>query len=396
MSSDRLKYLLEQYVAGDATSGEIKELFRWIKNMHDDTAIKNKIKQLWSEGENNERNPATDWNTIYQKIIEIPVIGHRRSWAKMAAAVIIFAIGFGGYLLLRSDSGQPVVTIPQQQSAPQLLPGGDKAVLTLASGEQIILDSKTDGVLAQEGNTRIIKLNQGRLSYNVSIGKPAEIQYNTISTPKGGQYQIVLADGTKVWLNAASSLHFPTAFNENKRNVVLTGEGYFEVAKDVTKPFTVVANGMEVQVLGTRFNINAYTDEEEMKATLVEGSVKVFKGNETQVLYPGEQAKIVNDNEDVNSKIRVQQVDIVAATAWINGRFMFKGDDIHSVMRQLARWYDATILYEGMVTHEEFVGVINRSRYDNIADILEMLEKTGTVSFEVQGKSITVMPYKRK
>ena len=231
-----------------------------------------------------------------------------------------------------------------------------------------------------------------RLSYSSSKDKPQEVLYNTISTPRGGRTGCI-GDGSRYGLMPHH--HLSVSFEGDTRTVTLNGEGYFEVAHNAAKPFTVLVNGVEVHVLGTHFNINAYTDEETVKTTLLEGSVQVSKGSTGKMISPGEQAAIENNDNTANPAIRVQQVDVDAVTAWKNGRFVFKGDNIQSVMRQLARWYDAEISYEKNVTSEEFVGVINRSRYDNIADILEMLGKTGTVSFAVNGRHITVMPFKK-
>ncbi len=397
MGNDRLKYLLEQYAADASTPEETTELFEWIKNLKDDSLFKEKIKELWTDHNLNEPLPQTDWNTIYTKITNAPVIGQRRIWPRIwAAAAIIASLSAGSYFVLNKRvKEQSIAAAKKLHPQDKLVPGTDKAVLTLANGDQIILDSAGNGALTQQGNIKIVKSDDGRLSYNSLKDKPQEVLYNTISTPRGGQYQIVLSDGSKVWLNAASSLRFPVSFTGDKRAVVLSGEGYFEVAHDAGKPFTVSVNGTEVHVLGTHFNINAYSDEATVKTTLLEGSVKVSKGNTGKMISPGEQAVTGNNDNVVNPEISVQQADVDAVIAWKNGRFVFKGDNIQSVMRQLARWYNAEVSYEENVTHEEFVGVINRSRYDNIADILEMMGKTGTVSFAINGRHITVMPFKK-
>lgn len=396
MSNNRLKYLLERYTADASTPDETRELFEWIKDLADDTQLKEKVKELWTDRDCNEPVPQTDWNTIYARIAEIPVIGQRRIWPRVwAAAAVVVLLSAGSYFIFNRDAQQPMAATERRQPVNELVPGGDKAVLTLANGKQIVLDSAGKGALTKQGNIKVIKLDDGRLSYSSSKDKPQEVLYNTISTPRGGQYQVVLADGSKVWLNASSSLRFPVPFEGDKRTVTLNGEGYFEVAHNAAKPFTVLVNGVEVHVLGTHFNINAYADEETVRTTLLEGSVQVSKGSTGKMISPGEQAAIENNDNSANPAIRVKRVDVDAVTAWKNGRFVFKGDNIQSVMRQLARWYDAEISYEKNVTSEEFVGVINRSRYDNIGDILEMLGKTGTVSFAVNGRHITVMPFKK-
>jgi ferric-dicitrate binding protein FerR (iron transport regulator) len=404
MSNDRLKYLLEQYAADVSTSEETKELFGWIKKSKDDALLKEKIKELWAGHESDRQLPNVDWDAIYMKIINTPVIGKRHLWFRVAAAaVIITVLSVGSYFIFNDHPAKPIAKTKTQQQTRfenDLVPGGNKAVLTLANGAQIILDSATNGALTQQGNTKIIKLDNGQLSYNSLNGsssspKTGEILYNIISTPRGGQYQVVLADGSKVWLNAASSLRFPTSFTGKERDVALTGEGYFEVAHNATKPFKVSVMGTEIEVLGTHFNVNAYDDETTIKTTLLEGSVKVGKGSASKTIRPGEQAQIENHDNSLNPKIMIQAVDIDAAVAWKNGRFIFHGNDIQSVMRQLARWYDVDVSYQGNVTDEEFVGVINRSRYENISEILDMLEKTRTVSFAISGHHVTVMPFKK-
>ena len=403
MSNDRLKYLLEQYASDVCTPEETRELFGWIRKSKNDVLLKEKIKELWVGHENGRQLPDVDWDAIYTKIINTPVIEKKHVWLRVAAAAVIIVVLFAGYFIFNHHATTPIAkTKTQQQSRFEndLTPGGNKAVLTLANGAQIILDSATNGALTQQGNTKIIKLDNGQLSYNSVNGsssspKTGEILYNTVSTPRGGQYQVVLADGSKVWLNAASSLRFPTSFTGNAREVTLTGEGYFEVTHDDAKPFKVLANGVEIKVLGTHFNINAYKDEPTIKTTLLEGSVKVGIGAASKTIRPGEQAQIESHDNSLNPKIMVQPVDVDATVAWKNGRFIFHGNNILSVMRQLARWYDVEVSYEGNVTDEEFVGVINRSRYENISEILDMLEKTRTVSFAISGHHVTVMPFKK-
>jgi ferric-dicitrate binding protein FerR (iron transport regulator) len=396
MSNDRLKYLLEQYAADLSTAEETKELFGWIKKSKDDTLLKEKIKELWSRHDNGKQLPDVDWNALYTKIINTPVIERKHVWFRVAAAAAIIVVLSLTYFMFNDHPVKPIVkTKSQQQFKNDVLPGGNKAVLTLANGSQIILDSAGKGTLTQQGNTKIIKLDSGQLSYKSLNEKPDQILYNTISTPRGGQYQVVLSDGSKVWLNAASSLRFPTSFAGKEREVMLTGEGYFEVAHNSAKPFKVSVNGAEIEVLGTHFNINAYNDEATIRTTLLEGSVKIGKGSVSKTIRPGEQAQIENHGNSLNPKIMIQAVDVDAAVAWKNGRFIFHGNSIQSVMRQLARWYDIDVSYQGNLTDEEFVGVINRSRYENISEILDMLEKTRTVSFAVSGHNVTVMPFKK-
>ena len=288
MSNDRLAYLLEQYAADASTPQETKELFEWIKRSKDETLLKEKIKKLWSGHTNNKQLPDVDWDAIYTKIVNTPIIGKRYVWPRIAAAAVIIVLLSAGVYYISSNHNVKIASKKTQQQFKNndVAPGGKKAVLTLANGTQIILDSAGNGALTQQGNVKIIKLNNSQLLYNSLNGsstlpKTGEVLYNTISTPRGGQYQVVLADGSKVWLNAASSLRFPTSFTGGERKVELTGEGYFEVVHNAAKPFKVSLgklDGAEIEVLGTHFNVNAYDDETAIKTTLLEGSVKVRKG----------------------------------------------------------------------------------------------------------------------
>jgi ferric-dicitrate binding protein FerR (iron transport regulator) len=263
-------------------------------------------------------------------------------------------------------------------------PGGDKAVLTLADGSTIVLDDAQNGTLAEQGNAKIIKLD-GKLSYDLTNKNSKEVVYNTISTPKGGQYQLELPDGSLVWLNASSSIHFPTSFVENQRRVEITGEAYFEVAKNLNKPFIVGVNNSEVQVLGTHFNINSYSDEDDVKTTLLEGSVKFVNGATTSILKPGQQSQLAK-----NGSIKVESdVDVDKVVAWKNGLFDFENAGIETVMRQLSRWYDVEVDYNGK-PDDLFIAEMRRNI--KLSDALKALELTGKVRFDIQGKKIVVMP----
>ena len=263
-------------------------------------------------------------------------------------------------------------------------PGGDKATLTLADGSTIVLDDVQNGTLAQQGGAKIIKLG-GKLSYDQTNKNSREVVYNTISTPKGGQYQLELPDGSLVWLNASSSIHFPTSFIEKERRVDITGEAYFEVAKNANKPFIVIVNSSEVQVLGTHFNINSYNDEDDVKTTLLEGSVKFVNGATTSILKPGQQSQLAK-----NGSVKVaSDVDVDKVVAWKNGLFDFESAGIETVMRQLSRWYDVDVEYNGK-TDDLFFAEMRRNI--KLSDALKALELTGKVRFDIQGKKIIVMP----
>lgn len=306
-----------------------------------------------------------------------------------AAAAVLFIMLSGGYFFVMNyahlDNPKQIVHNATKQD---IVPGGNKAILTLADGTKVILDSVNNGNITKQGNVTVIKLNDGQLAYQLSTSStnstPATVLYNTISTPRGGQYQLILADGSKVWLNAASSIKFPNVFVGKERKVQITGEAYFEVAHNKDMPFRVWVNDMEVEVLGTHFNVNAYTDEPSVNTTLLQGSVKVIDGSNSKIIIPGEQAQIKEGGE---SGIRVSNVDVNEVIAWKNGLFQFNNADIESIMRQVARWYDVSVVYEGKA-NETFSGGVPRT--EDVMQLLKVLEATGKVSFNLVGKQIIV------
>lgn len=267
-------------------------------------------------------------------------------------------------------------------------PGSDKAILTLANGTKINLSDARSGSLLSQSGIEIIKADDGTLVYKVAGSKSNTLAYNTITTPKGGQYKIVLPDGTRVWLNAASSLTYRTSLNDGRgeRKVNLVGEAYFEVIKNKKMPFIVKTDKQEVIVLGTHFNINSYTDEPDTKTTLLEGAVSISAPHGKKggtILKPGDQA--VNNGAEIN----VKKIDTSMAVAWKNNEFVFRNESLESIMRKVARWYDVEIVYENNeVAKELFGGTI--SRYDKISKVLLALEGTGDVKFKVQGRKILI------
>ena len=290
-----------------------------------------------------------------------------RLWFKIAAVLLLVA----GAIFFN-------VYIEKQNHAIDVEPGGNKAVLTLADGSKIILDQAGEGNLAQQAGVQIVKTTNGQLVYTiketVDSGKgTASNLTNTILTPRGGQYQVNLPDGTRVWLNAASSLKFPLSFAGLKeRKVELKGEAYFEVEKDASMPFIVQSDQQIVQVIGTHFNINSYEDESDTKTTLLEGAVKVaaLKGSKAEqaFLKPGQQARINSSSTHVN----VVRVDPMAEIAWKNGQFFFENESIENIMKQIARWYDVEVIYEDNVAGKTVWGSI--TRYSNVSKVLSYCE----------------------
>jgi ferric-dicitrate binding protein FerR (iron transport regulator) len=300
-----------------------------------------------------------------------------------AAAVILLAVSVTIFLIRKNANNKPGT----QQIAQTICPGGNKATLTLSNGTRIVLDDAHTGQIAKQSNVNITKTANNQIVYAASGNNSQQAAYtfqNTISTPNGGQYQLVLPDGTKAILNAATSLTYPAEFHGSERLVQLNGEAYFEVAKNKKMPFRVMAGNQTVEVLGTHFNINAYKDEAFVRTTLLEGSVKVSSGENSTLIVPGEQAITNAGQVGVISK---RTVDVDKETAWKNGLFSFQDEDLKSIMRQVARWYDVKIVYAGNLPDEKFIGEISRT--SNLADVFKILE-LNHVHFEVQGKTVTV------
>lgn len=390
MTPETFKSLLSGYRTGNLSPAEQQQLMALLH----DPAWREQLESLFTEDLSATEFPVNagkeELDLVYEQVklqtAEAKVLTFRpMRWA--AAAVAVLAIGIGGYYLSSMPAklnGDAISNV--EQKGEHILPGGNKAVLTLSDGSQIELDDMANGEIAKESGVKITKTADGRLLYTVRKGlahvKPA---FNTISTPRGGQYQVALPDGTMVWLNAASSLKYPSSFTAKDRLVALTGEAYFEVAKDKMRPFKVKTEQQEVEVLGTHFNINAYDEEEVVKTTLIEGSVKVtLPSNKSAVLKPGQQSVVLND-------IKVNEVDANSAIDWKQGLFWFNDESIYSIMRQFSRWYNIEVEYRGDVRNVRFGGQVSRMK--NLAQVLRIMELTKSIQFKVEGNKIIVMPY---
>lgn len=303
----------------------------------------------------------------------------------IAACIALFVTAIGG--IFYNSNLNSLKSKNRIAFESDVAPGGNNAVLTLADGSQVLLNDTDNGKIIEEKGISITKAKDGQLIYQVidpgvkNISNKEAVAYNTITTPRGGQYQVLLPDGTQVWLNASSSIKFPTYFSADQRNVILTGEAYFEVSKDKTKSFVVNVDGMSVEVLGTHFDVMAYKDEESINTTLLEGSVKVTKNNESRILKPGQQAKV---------KGGIQVVEAAAdALAWKNGLTSFIDADIRTIMRQVARWYDVEVKYEGDIPRRLFTGEISRKA--NLSELIKII-KLSNIQLKLEGNVITVMP----
>jgi transmembrane sensor len=383
--STRLQYLLQQYANNNCTQQELLELMESINKNGDNQDLRQGLEGVWGQVSPKDFVPKIDKEQIFEQIVASGKVHKLQSRKQQlfrwfSAAVVLVALGFAFYQIKNNSKPLPAVASVQKNIGP----GKDKAVLTLANGKTIVLGDKDGKVLIDKGNEFIVRVGHGRMAYkNESNDRPDANAYHTLTTPKGGQYQIELPDGTHVWLNASSSLRFPEKFQGNSRKVFLQGEGYFEVAKNKKMPFSVAVNNTEVKVLGTHFNIMGYNDEGTTNTTLLEGSVQIHEGALTRLLKPGQQAK-------VNNGIQISEVDPLTAVAWKEGNFNFGHEKIQVIMRKLSRWYNLDIKYEGKITSEGFVGNVPRSK--NLSEVLDVLTSTGLVHFKVEERSVTVMP----
>ncbi|SDD56589.1 FecR family protein [Dyadobacter soli] len=382
--SARLFFLLDLYNSGEATSEQTAELMDIIREGKHDRQLDELLGKLWKEQNDGDTFfTKQESDQILNFILtntheedsgeaEYATTSYRWSgWWRWAAAAVILVIGFGAYQRFNQEKRKEKVAVSKPQIK-DLPPGGNRALLTLADGSTIILDSAANGLLATQGDTKISKKENGQLVYNAeNAGSDQPVnRTNMLATPKGGQYQLLLPDGSKVWLNALSSIKYPATFPKSERKVEVTGEVFFEVQKDRSRPFKVVFGGTEVEALGTSFNVMAYKGEPETRTTLVEGAVLVTNNGKNQRLKPGQQAAV-----GTSGNITTSPVDVEAAIAWKKGLFYFRDAGIQQVMKSVARWYDVEIRYEGAVPVRQFTGKIPMDV--NISELLQMLNYAG-------------------
>jgi transmembrane sensor len=376
------KKLFERYKGGECSQEELQIINRWlfeisagdVSDLDDDDFdhIQHKVWiALQHETAVTARLPVATKARVY------PL------WRLIAIAGCLLLVG-GLAIFFYVNFDRPLSK--QDHLSADIPAGKNAATLILSNGEEVSLSKTPKGRFKDERKVSIIKTSDGQISYKVNGNDKGEIYYNTLKTALGEQYQLILPDLTKVWLNAGSSLRFPTSFsNAVKREVILTGEAYFEVTKDKMRPFLVKTSDQQVEVLGTHFNINSYPEERSTKTTLVEGAVRVSdaSGNRTVTLRPNQQAVYTP------SSIKVIPADIELAIAWKNGDFVFNGD-LETIMRQISRWYNVEIHYSGKIPEQEFFGSIPRS--NNLKEVLKALQLTKRVHFKIEGRSVTVMP----
>ncbi|HEX5026770.1 MAG TPA: FecR domain-containing protein [Agriterribacter sp.] len=382
---DSIQSLIHKYLDGSATRDEKKLLDEWYYTFSPED-----FTFLSDEEENEIGRRMKDRLDEYLYFQRKAVRDKRRfNFLRVAAVLSIVSISSLLYYFLANRQVEKKMPPETAVAGPvkDIAPGGNKATLMLGDGSTIVLDSTANGQLGTQGNTRVIKLGNGQLQYQKgnTSNSPGKMVYNTIATPRGGQYQVMLADGSKVWLNASSSIRFPADFSDRVREVEITGEAYFEVAHNVSRPFRVIVKDMYVNVLGTHFNIMAYDDENGIHTTLLEGSLKVSNEKGDALISPGQQA-VLNNKRSFRV---VRNADVEEAVAWKNGKFVFNSANIHSVMRQIERWYNVDVTFE-REGDLHFTGQL--SRYANVSQLLRKLELTNEIHFRIEKGKITVLP----
>lgn len=376
--------ILNKYNQGKASEQEIEMLHAYY-DLFD--AEENVLEQMTASQKDNAKQQIAAGIAAQMHFTPVKrlTFSLNRKW--LAAAAMLVLVCSVGVLLFNNEKTKPNPS-KSQTAAVVIKPGNNQAVLTLADGSTIGLNDKEQGVIVQAAGLKVTKSTDGLVKYESD--KEAAPSINTIATPRGGQYQLVLEDGTKVWLNAASSIKFPTHFAGTQRMVDITGEVYFEVAKNKKMPFIVRTQNQQIEVLGTHFNVNSYTDEAKETTTLLEGSVKVAKlkngaiqTNAAKILSPGQEASLTS----ADKAISINPADLEAAVSWKNGYFKFDKADIQTVMRQISRWYNVDVKYQGEISADLFVGKIKRT--EDIAGVLRILELS-KINTSVKGRTIVI------
>ncbi len=409
MNEAQFKILLDRYLEDILSVEELPAFIEHLRYYSNTGQLQQAIEQALTDNNFSGISDPSRKEIIFQKILQqaaasgsiaMPVKpvyeikqkqNHFRVVRWLAAAAVMAAVVTGTYFFIQKKKSSELASHSKtiQPLANDAAPGTNKAVLKLADGSEIMLDDTEAGMITQQGNTKVFKLEHGGLTYKAASGNASEVVYNTLSTPRGGQYQLVLPDGSKVWLNASSSLRFPAFFEGKRRVVELTGEGYFEIAHNAKMPFAVYVNDLKVEVLGTHFNIMSYDNEKTVNTTLLEGSVKLSfptsKIREQEIkIKPGQQATL-----DKNiSLMNVHEADVESAVAWKNGMFQFKSDDIQTIMRQIERWYDVDVSYADKIPEGHYSGTIDRN--NKLSTVLKILEESD-LKFKIEGKTLTIL-----
>lgn len=378
MDGKRINDLIKKYIDETATDAEVQELNNWYR----ETAFQ-------------DAEFPQDENEVYKSILQNlnkvkapkSTFGYFKKWAIAASILVFIGISITIYIL-KNKPGNTLRVANNNRS----ISDTNRAVLVLANGQEIYLNDSINGRIATQGNMQIAKARNGQLIYTIIDSSKAsksgakvnkEIAYNTIRTPIGTQYQVILPDQSTVWLNSMSSLKFPVSFaNLKERRVELTGEGYFKVTHNDKFPFRVITGALTIEDLGTSFNVQSYPDDANIKTTLIEGAASVSDGNSYSLLHPGEQAAYRN-------KIKISQVNIDEVIAWKNGYFRFEDDKLEDIMKSISRWYNIQYIFQDESLKTETYGIVS-ARLNDISVLLKMMEQTGTANFDVHGSTITI------
>ena len=364
---EQAKDVIRRYYDGQATEEECIIVERWFHELNQEKISALSEDELFGMSDQ-----------IWDQLKPGNEVRVRRLWPQLAAAcLLLFALSFGAYFLVSDKSGNK-----QNLHASLIHPGSNKAFLTLQDGRKVSLNDSKLGTVVKGADMLVTQSERGKLSYEVKDNKANAGEFNTLNTPKGGQYAVTLSDGTKVYLNAASSVRFPVTFHGKYRQVELTGEAYFEVKHDAARPFRVVSGNQVVEVLGTHFDVKSYQDEQSINTSLIEGSVRVRLGDASILLKPGQQAA------NIGGELTLTKVPAQNAIAWKDGFFRFKNDRIADIMKTLARWYDIDVDFHDRIGEERFSGQISRNK--NIGDVLDVLEQTQLIHFEISGRRVIV------
>ncbi|MGN8071024.1 FecR domain-containing protein [Mucilaginibacter sp. 22184] len=390
--SERLSYLFQQYFNKTETPAERDELMQFINKPGSEMLVQRLMEEVFKSNQFEDDlfpagardrmlhaalgDPVSD--DLDEKIM--PLRKRTNKFIYVAAAILVLALSFGIYQYRLRKSND---TLAAGKIHHDVSPGGDKAILILANGAKIQLNDAQNGKLVQQGNTAVVKLTNGSLAYVPGSQAGITSLMNTMATPRGGQYRLQLPDGTVVMLNAESSISYPTAFTGKSRNVSISGEAYFEVAKNKKMPFVVSFGNQKVEVLGTHFDIRAYS-EQPGKTTLLEGSVKISNGNQKHLLVPGQQA--VYDTGA--RKFDVKTVDTEDVVAWKNGLFLFDNTELEQVVLELARWYNIDVEYRGPKPQLNFTGLVKRNI--PLSKALKLLETTGGIKFTIAANKVII------
>jgi transmembrane sensor len=394
MNELRLMYLYRQYIANLCSAEELMELEELLKIRDNESIISGLLENTWDDLDMHTAKDISQIQAdqVYNSIIKsrAPEKSPYKFWMIRIAASLLLCLGIG-LIIYRSQTPellQKTAIKTDKPKAEDFMPGKNKAVLTLSNGNEVVLDDRQNGKIASQGSVIISKLEDGQIAYAATDADPKSTsvanQSNTLTIPRGGQYQLTLPDGTHVYLNSASSLTYPAKFAGKERRVTLSGEAYFEVAKNPKIPFIInVNNKQQIQVVGTHFNVEAYTDERAINTTLLEGSVKILYKNKETLLKPGQVA--INN---MGASLNIEPADLDEAIAWKNGLFSFNNENITSVMKKISRWYDVDVVFKGDMQNVNYLG--NYSRTKSLANLLKNIQLMEEVNISIAGRRITV------